>query len=57
MWFGTSRAFTISWENQRHYTRQGLENNVVTALAEDSLGEFDWIRQWQEVFQSILLSI
>ena len=44
MWFGTSKGlYNFDGKNQRHYTtKQGLENNVVTALAEDSLGRI-WI--------------
>src|SRR5688572_24828414 len=44
MWFGTSRGlYNFDGKDQRRYTtKQGLENDVVTALAEDSLGRI-WI--------------
>ena len=44
MWFGTSKGlYSFDGKNQKRYTtEQGLANNVVTALAEDSLGRI-WL--------------
>ena len=42
MWFGTSKGlYNFDGKNQRHYTtKQGLENNVVTALRKIHWAEF-----------------
>ncbi len=44
MWFGTTKGlFTFDGKNQKHFTRHdGLAHDVVTALAEDSIGRI-WI--------------
>ena len=44
MWFGTTKGlFTFDGENQQQYTsKEGLAHDVVTALAEDSLGRI-WV--------------
>lgn len=44
MWFGTSKGlFSFDGKNYQHYTKKnGLATDVVTALAEDSLGRI-WI--------------
>ena len=44
MWYATSKGlYNFDGENQKRFTtKEGLENDVVTALAEDSLGRI-WI--------------